>query len=215
MLRFQAKAIPLSISLARHTDQAPVKKIAGVKLQPRLGRCDFHHPARKRIREPCSKAHTPLFYGIQQPIMVIAVCPDQLLVAHADASADSHRLTEIEGCTHYVSNAFRNQASVDGAILACADDQLMIQGAARTGKVKVVVMCEVDYRGLVAGSAVINAPLVAGRERVAHLNAHLARIALFAMLADITKLKRNAAVIRCCKRRNVPPARAETAGAAM
>jgi hypothetical protein len=74
--------------MSRLTDGGSVEEIAGIKLDARCGRQDFHHPARCRIVKHRGPAQRSVRI-VDDEIMIVAAAITQLLViAIANASAD-------------------------------------------------------------------------------------------------------------------------------
>jgi hypothetical protein len=95
MLRFHAKSITELVDPATFAGKRAVQEIAGVKLQPRLGRQYLEHPSRGRFRDPSQEGEISDLL-IENPVMVVTIAKPELFVVVMDTGANCRRSSEIE-----------------------------------------------------------------------------------------------------------------------
>ena len=116
----------LRVDLTALAVNGPVQKVAGVKLQARLGGEHFHNAARLRISGLGCNCREPRM--IQYKVLVIALGEDKLLVVGIDSLADHVRLREVERRSFNTAEfAGGNQTFVNRSIPVGVDRKFISQ----------------------------------------------------------------------------------------
>src|SRR5580693_7226771 len=96
-LRLEDECIALPIGTAGFPDHGPVKKIAGIELNPRLIRQNFQDAPGRRILDACDHSWSLRRCSADHPVMVIPLPIEYLIVrAAANVSANWLGTSKIE-----------------------------------------------------------------------------------------------------------------------
>ena len=130
--------------------------------------------------------------------MIVAAAIDQLLIAVADAIANTGRLAEVERRAFDRRDARWNRGRVHRRVFVRIDRELVVEDSARTvaGQVEVGMARQVDHRRLVGGRRVVDAEFILVVQGVGHLDVEVAGIALVAVRAQIGELEADAVAAR-------------------
>src|SRR5262252_1064457 len=146
MLCLEAEAVALVIGLADFALHL-CEKVADVKLHARLGRPDFHHPARRWFGD-LRRLTQYSGLAVHDEVVVVAAAEFQLLVVLVDARADRRRLRKVERRAFDASQfAGRDQSRVDWCEAVGVDRQLMVQyvAVALPRQVEIGMVGQVDH----------------------------------------------------------------------
>ena len=118
--------------------------------------------------------------------MIVAV---QFGLELFDPGADAGGFGEIQRCPFDAGDFTRgNQFVVRRSVAAGGQPQFVVEHISGSGEIEVNVTCQIDRRGLVGCSPVINPEFVAIRKRVSHRDREIPRITFLSIPAQIAEL---------------------------
>ena len=168
-------------------------------------RVDLELAAARRVEDLGGGNDRRRVRPVEHEVMVVPAAERDLLVAGVtDPGADRLRLREVERRSgHRVDRARRDQGRVHGRVVVGVQPEHVVVDIARalTGEVPVAVVRQVEHRRLVRRGVVVDPQLVVLRERVRHVDAQRAGIALLAIRARVVQLQADTAVARRDHRR--------------
>ena len=206
VLCLEAHRAPSSVDVPVLADGAAIQLVARIELQPRLGRGDVERAARHGILEPGGVARRcAISAAAQHEIVVVPIAASDLLVIRVDARANLGRLPKIERRSRHGPDLAGGDLGIVGRrVLIGVDRQMMPENVAVpfAGKVEVAVLRQVDGRGVIRRCGVIDDQLVARSQGIRHAGVDGARIAFFAVSADV--VERHARLLAAAERHARP-----------
>ena len=125
---------------------------------------------------------------VDNPVVVVAVTENQLLIVIVDASPDSGRRSEIHRRSLDRPKFARgDQSLIDRRKTVRVQREFVIQNVAIAfaRQIEVTVLAEIDRRSFVGCGFVVNDQLVVVGQCISHSNLQIAGIAIVAVLAEV------------------------------
>ena len=168
MLGLQAETIASLVDMTLFPCDGAVEKISRVELHTGLCGRDFQHAPAGGFVHTCSQGKAVPF-AVDDPVVVVAVTKNHLIVAVVDARADFSGRGEIEWRSFYRTEfPGRDQILVDRSEPVGVEREFVIQNVAGAfaGQVEITVLAQIDGRGLVGGGFVVDVQFVGVRQSV-------------------------------------------------
>src|SRR5262245_5873000 len=129
MLRLKAERGTLLVNAAPLAFDGAVQKIAGIELDARLCRKDFHHPSTRGLIH-ADGAPKRAAGKVEHPVVIITLAEDQLFVLLVDSGANGCRFCKIHwSALDAPQFAGRNQNPVNRVKAVGLDHDLVIENA--------------------------------------------------------------------------------------
>ena len=204
MLRLQAKGSALLVGVSTLPDDGSIEKIAGIELNCRFGRKDFHHSPAVGLAYPGGQRQA-LVFAVDYKGVIVSTPQLQLLIIVIDARADGRGPSEIQGrALDRAQFSGRNQGRVNRRETVGVDHELVPQNvaAAFAGQVEVAVMGKIEGCGFVGDGMLVQNELILIGQGVSDLDLEVAGIAFFAIRAGASQ--RHTGCLRVLERFRLP-----------
>ncbi len=169
LLRFETHSAATAVADATLTDHT-IKEIACIDLQTRHISIDLKADIRRRTAQNCRRTRQ-ITRRVQHPAMVVSAAYAQLLKISIDITPDGFGRAEIQGrASHRIIAPKRNKRFVDRQIPIGIYHKGMVKN--RTVliaiEVPIAVVGQVQHRGTIGNSIIVNTQTVVVAQRVGH-----------------------------------------------